>query len=332
MKIRLTILIIFVQFVTHSSILPQKWLNVLESSGQTVSIDTSNLKLVDNKISVLFRTHYKEPQKFSTFNEKVSIVKTQVLFNAESQKYTVIGNLYYDQKSKILGESNVPLYAISSTNFSVPINKNPLMALIYNKCLSSLKSSLPRINLNTDSLNIIAEKYLSSDSTLFVTRRDTLTSSVKDTAEVASTKEELLQNTISENKDKFNKINTLDTSNDAVNKFNNQEILAKDKYQTDSVIVPTYTAAQPIQENYDSKNESNIEGNIFTDGRLYCFQVSSWRNLRKAEQEVSKLKKEGHNAFVEEAEIPHRGKWYRVRIGFFHSLNDVQLYIKSMKK
>lgn len=324
MKIKycLPIFFIFV-FISVSILKAQKWLNVLKLSNQSVFIDTSNLKSIDNQISVLCLISYAAPQKLSSVNENVSTIKTQVLFNTEAQKYTVIGNLYYDNRSKIVGESNLPAYAISSTNFSVPIKKNPLMTIIYNKCLEVMKTTLPKISIsNLDSLNTIVEKYLSSDSTFFVSKQDSL-SAVKTAAEQTIIEgQKYIENAVKNNEAKFNEIEMIDTSKSNVSD------------ETINKSTPPVTPAElsPGNEIYDTEKETNPKGTIFTDGKLYCFQVSSWKNLTVAEREAAKLKREGHNAFIQEAEIPHLGKWYRVRIGYFYSLRETEAYMKTMNK
>ena len=77
---------------------------------------------------------------------------------------------------------------------------------------------------------------------------------------------------------------------------------------------------------YDSFAERNVGNMIFTDGKMYCYQVSSWRSYDKAVGEVNKWKSKGENAFIVEAnnlpEIP--GTWYRVRIGYFKTLSEAK--------
>ena len=65
---------------------------------------------------------------------------------------------------------------------------------------------------------------------------------------------------------------------------------------------------------------------IYTDGKFYSYQVSSWRTNSKAQSEVNRLRERGFNAFVVEAKnIPDlEGTWYRVRIGYFHSLIETR--------
>lgn len=83
---------------------------------------------------------------------------------------------------------------------------------------------------------------------------------------------------------------------------------------------------------YDSSLEKNIGQMIFTDGNLYCFQVSSWRLKSKAETEVEKLLKNGLNAFVTTANLSELdGTWYRVRVGYFNSLEETKRVKTQLK-
>jgi cell division septation protein DedD len=82
---------------------------------------------------------------------------------------------------------------------------------------------------------------------------------------------------------------------------------------------------------YDFSKETNPSGVIFSDGKSFCFQVSSWKLKSQAEKELARLQKAGHNAFIQEANLAGKGKWYRVRVGFFNSLQDAAAYRKKVK-
>ena len=63
---------------------------------------------------------------------------------------------------------------------------------------------------------------------------------------------------------------------------------------------------------------------VFTDGYLYCFQVASFRSKEKADEEAANYSAQGFNTFVVVANLPDLdGTWYRVRIGYFNSLDEV---------
>ena len=80
-----------------------------------------------------------------------------------------------------------------------------------------------------------------------------------------------------------------------------------------------------VRRIYNPTVEKNVRNMIFTDGYLYCFQVSSWQTKAKAEKEAEHLESKGFNSFIVVADLPELGGiWYRVRIGYFNSLGDVK--------
>lgn len=75
---------------------------------------------------------------------------------------------------------------------------------------------------------------------------------------------------------------------------------------------------------YNSTIERNTGDMIYTDGNLYCFQVSSWQTIEKAESEMKKLQSKGYNSFIVKAVLPGKDEIrYRVRIGYFKSLDEL---------
>ncbi|HSW55760.1 MAG TPA: OmpA family protein [Ignavibacteriaceae bacterium] len=76
---------------------------------------------------------------------------------------------------------------------------------------------------------------------------------------------------------------------------------------------------------YNFTVERNTGNMIFTDGNLYCIQVSSFRYRSEAENHAQRLRNLGENAFVVEANLPELdGIWYRVRVGYFNSLSEAK--------
>ena len=76
---------------------------------------------------------------------------------------------------------------------------------------------------------------------------------------------------------------------------------------------------------YNAKIERHVGNMIFTDGNLFCFQISSYRTLERAETDAQKYRNMGYNVFIVEANLPSLdGIWYRVRIGYFNSLNEAR--------
>ncbi len=57
---------------------------------------------------------------------------------------------------------------------------------------------------------------------------------------------------------------------------------------------------------------------------FYTIQLSSWRTRSKAESQAGRYREMGLEAYVQEAEIPGMGTWYRVRVGNYPSLSEAQ--------
>ena len=77
---------------------------------------------------------------------------------------------------------------------------------------------------------------------------------------------------------------------------------------------------------YNTAVERNVGNMIFTDGRLYCFQLSSWRSYNRAVREVDRLQAQGEKAFIVEVMNLQglEGIWFRVRVGYFNSLQKAR--------
>ena len=84
---------------------------------------------------------------------------------------------------------------------------------------------------------------------------------------------------------------------------------------------------------YDSALEKQIGNMVFTDGNLYCFQVSSWRTREKAEAQMNQLINNGIKSFVVAANSADLdGTWYRVRVGYFDSLEELNIVKAKVSK
>jgi cell division septation protein DedD len=66
------------------------------------------------------------------------------------------------------------------------------------------------------------------------------------------------------------------------------------------------------------------------DGEL-TVQVISYQNADEAELFAQALRDRGHAAFVTSAEIPDRGRFYRVRIGPFETMREAEEYRRNFE-
>ena len=82
-----------------------------------------------------------------------------------------------------------------------------------------------------------------------------------------------------------------------------------------------------IEDEYNVLNEKIYADMFYSDGKLYCFQLSSFQKKYAAEEEANSLRKKGHKVFVNEAIPFNDGKvWFRVRIGYFNTWEEARAY------
>ena len=302
-KLKLFVLFFIVSVsCSNAQIIGSKWLEVLKLQNHTVFLDTTNLKHVENQITTVCLYQYNKPIMIAAYNKEASLIKSQILFNLATKSYMVLGTLYYDNKLRIIGESSIPGFSLGNETFTTPIDSNEAIAAVYDKCI----------------------ELLNIDTTLAVTSGNT---------------NHGILNFIDKNKEVYDS-NISDSSDEEPgkitdrNKFIDKEDLAsKNSEQTQPSKKNTMGKSnQKTGENYNSSSETNPVSTIFTDGSKYCFQVSSWKQKAKAESEVKRLKAKGFDAFITQAYLPSKGgTWYRVRIGYFSSIEETENNMRKLK-
>jgi hypothetical protein len=80
----------------------------------------------------------------------------------------------------------------------------------------------------------------------------------------------------------------------------------------------TITAVNP--------NSQKIKENIFQQGNSFIVQVSSWPSKSVAIREAAKFKAKGFVPYIEQAEIPGRGTWFRVKVGDFKTFIEAEKF------
>jgi len=86
------------------------------------------------------------------------------------------------------------------------------------------------------------------------------------------------------------------------------------------------------EKEYNAENERALANAIFTDGNLYCIQISSWKTKSYADREINKLLEKGFNAFIFSVKPKNKNSiWHRVRVGYFDSLEEAQRIQKAIK-
>ena len=83
---------------------------------------------------------------------------------------------------------------------------------------------------------------------------------------------------------------------------------------------------EPVQQVIPTGTPLNVGNNIYKYGNYFVVQVAAFRSSSISENEAGKYRNKGYNAFVEAAEIPERGTWYRVRVGNFSTKDEAQIF------
>jgi cell division septation protein DedD len=65
---------------------------------------------------------------------------------------------------------------------------------------------------------------------------------------------------------------------------------------------------------------------------LYTVNIASFRKRDRAERLMGELGGKGYEAFVEEANIPQKGTWYRVAVGRFSSRKNALAFARELKE
>ncbi|MGA7722813.1 MAG: SPOR domain-containing protein [Ignavibacteriaceae bacterium] len=78
-------------------------------------------------------------------------------------------------------------------------------------------------------------------------------------------------------------------------------------------------------------NIKKIKDNIFQQSGNYIVQVSSWRSRSIADHEAAVYKAKGYMPYIEQADIPGRGTWFRVKIGDFKSISEAEKFSEQNK-
>lgn len=303
MKIKNHIIFFFISLTTLLGQAPNKnWEKVLEINDQYVFVDTSNIKQIENQISAIGLSINKSPKPDIKSKQETYAVKTNVVFDSDSKKYTVIGTLYYDKQWKIIGETSSPGRSINTALFGLSIDTSKVMSAIYDKCLNYLARNTNVVKENKPNVN-----------------------------DKSSPKKN--EQPVKEKKDSV--IVPKNTRETLTEKFIDKKLSEDTKNTTPDKPIQKQTVNTNTNEKkgeYDLSADKNVRGTIFTDGKKYSFQLSSWKNKPQAEAEVKRLNNAGHNAFLVEAYLPNKGgNWYRVRIGYFDSVADAERYRRNMR-
>ncbi|MBU2492854.1 MAG: SPOR domain-containing protein [Bacteroidetes bacterium] len=379
--------------ISASAQIPKnKWWIVQDLPDKIVYIDTSAVKLTENQISVWSLVVYRSPIKLNAFREEISRIKSQYMFNVANKKYAVIGTLYYDNKSRIVGESISPAITGSGDKFTLVIQPGSPVEKVFEKAQEFLNSGslqsepseiasadeqintgsetlaqipdtsngeetrfeqVPEFKLPDDPLSLetfeeAVPKKPEVDSVIISeTEEDEDAPPVDPTIYKGPTAKEIIgDNNVSTEEGNAISVEVLNPGDRRVydpvsgkyitlgggSETKKTEAKQDDKPKQENITQTQKVAAPVKSASYNASSDKNVKGNIWSDGNLFVIQVSSWKTKSVADNEVNKLKTNGHNAFVFEVFLSSKKSTYnRVRIGYFNSLTEAEEYAKKLR-
>lgn len=125
--------------------------------------------------------------------------------------------------------------------------------------------------------------------------------------------------------DNFNEIDppiqivTQDTSS------KNEKILEKTESNLESSTMILKEENNSILKTYNFEKEITLKDSYFTDGKLFCYQIAAFKSKEVAENLVKKLNQKDQKVFIIEATpFGNEEIWYRIRIGYFNTLEEAK--------
>ena len=343
MKLFQIVFLLLINLATAQSI-SSDWTPINSDEESVIYLNSSKIIGYGNEISVWAFEKFKVPIELDK-NEKVSRIKTHYLFNKMKKRYAEIGVIYYDNKGQIINRSSKSNFQGTSAAFMTPIKIDPKVEIIYKEVISFLITGniKPIDETSTNKSNTKVEYSTNMDipvSThqLAEKEKDEVKPASKDVSlSTGNAPSHTLSVGLAAIKVSEKSVDTVDpTKEDSIDI---QKIDEKLKIEEKPTIVAVESTSEikahninetiNIQElpqnEYDSTIEKALKNAIFTDGSLYCFQVSSWKTKAYADRELNKLISEGYSAFLVSVKPKHkRSIWHRVRVGYFNSLQETQ--------
>lgn len=86
-----------------------------------------------------------------------------------------------------------------------------------------------------------------------------------------------------------------------------------------------YSSISPLKENTEIETPNSFNNSMF------IVQVASFKRKSMAEALKAKLEQKGYSAYIESADIPDKGVWYRVSLGGFQNRESALKLIDKIK-
>ena len=105
-------------------------------------------------------------------------------------------------------------------------------------------------------------------------------------------------------------------------KVNEQEKKVQLEDKTDEIVKERETPRVEPRQTIMNKNISKYKD-------YYIVQVAAYKTYEAADAEAEKFRNQGYNAFIEIAELPGRGTWYRIKVGDFTSVKHAEDFLNK---
>ncbi len=227
-------------------------------------LDTLSIKVEPDAITLDHMIYFKEPFILEGIKSPVSLQKSNLTIDPVSIKYKSNRVRYYDIKDKLILD-------LDKEELDQEENKaagEPLFSdLMYERLLGKVRDYLILGRLIPDIESGTVENALS------VLLKDTL---------------KITDGYVTETKDSiylYGEAVLIEESLD-------EEMVTADNDNLAHNNVEDVESAPEDVSNYQVEKETNVENMIFSDGRLFCFQVSSWKTEKKAVRLAQELVQE----------------------------------------
>jgi cell division septation protein DedD len=96
--------------------------------------------------------------------------------------------------------------------------------------------------------------------------------------------------------------------------------------ETKKEVIAEQKSEEKVERTPETK-VSSLSKNISKYKNYYIVQVAAYNSYATAEVEAEKFRNQGYNAFIEIAELPGRGTWYRIKVGDFTSIKHAENFL-----
>ena len=322
------------------------WEKIFSDESSTILLNSAKIVGYGNEVSVWAIEEFSNPIS-SDNGEEVSKTKTHYLFNKMKKKYAEVGVIYYDTHGKILNRSSKSNFKGSSSAFMIAIKSNPSVSKIYKEAVSFLITGSFKTledNEGDTQANIatIKDEQVETEQNIEEESQNEIESEIETNSadlEIKDSNPEMAAvgvvaaEDIDLSKEVWNEIPEIKKSGNITEKPEIESIASGEPREFEKIKIDVPLTTEQRRTKYNIEKERALANAIFTDGNLYCVQVSSWKTRAYADRELNKLLSDGFNAFIVSVKPANkRSIWNRVRVGYFSSLQEAKAVKKKIGK